>query len=79
MGGLKKLEAHDATMSAVPLRALRAAAPPPTSDDEGYTLHAFLVAVFAATIADGATAEAACQVLGVPDVPPEVAHTLSGK
>jgi len=59
--------------------ALRAAAPPPTSDDEGYTLHAFLVAVFAATIADGATAEAACQVLGVPDVPPEVAHTLGGK
>ena len=29
--------------------------------------------------ADGATAEAACAVLGVPDVPPEVAHTLSGK
>ena len=50
--------------------------PPPTSDDEGYTLHAFLIAVFAATIADGATAEAACAVLGVPDVPPEVAHTL---
>ena len=80
-GELRKLDGAEAAAAASSSAGRRpsAAARRRAAADErrrSYTLHAF-VAVFAATIADGATAEAACQVLGVPDVPPEVAHTLS--